>query len=354
VPTLEGAIHSDGSFDVTLPVCPACRVELVAGSRTAWQTDVDVNEEKHDVDLGLIELELTAALTGRVAIPDGGVSSAIEVSSAVSMADRGFWTLAQPVSADGTFRLAALHAGRASVTVVFDGGWIASLRDASGVSAEERDLSSVVLAPGETRDVGVITSTRRFVFGTVRDQRGEPVALAQLRRVPTGGDFAARIRDVLAMAVSDEDGHFHVVVDDVSQPSLTIALSCQARGFASERTDVELVEGVTWNRSDIVLRDGVVLRGTFLDDAGAPLCAASIRAEPADMAVDLRIGRAAYDITQADGSFEIGGLEAGEWKLYAVPRGGPMVRFEKIRPEQGAVTLRMSDGVPVPMISLPR
>jgi carboxypeptidase family protein len=349
-PVLTVAVGDDGSFDVSLPVCPACHVELVAETGTLWQSDLDVNEERHDVDLGRIELTAMAALTGRVAVPDASVSSALEISAHAS----GLAALVRPVAADGSFRLLSLRAGRVYANVSLDDGWIASLRDASGLSEAERYEAEVELAPGEMRDVGVITPARRLVVGTVRDGRGEPVALAQLWLVTEEGPRARRFP---SNEWSDEEGHFHLEFDDASEPSRRIVLEVHARGFAPTRTEVELREGVTWNRCDLVFPDGVVLRGTLLDEKGAPVSAASIRAEPAGVAGaagDRADDRAACSATQADGSFEIRGLDAGEWKLYAVPRGRPTVRFTKIHPDQGPMTLRMVDGEPVTMPSLPR
>ena len=344
-PKLQGEVGDDGSFDVTLPVCPKCDVELAIAGRVLWQTALDVNEEKHDVDLGRIEITESATLSGRVALPEGGLGSDLEVLVGVSTNGGFFAAPPRPIAADGSFRVVALPAGIATAAVDLDGDWFATLRDAGGLSTEERDFGHVTLAPGETRDVGVITTTRRIVVGTVRDGRGEPVALAQLMQFYELGDYASSMSSLFPM-VTDEDGRFHLVFYDVNEPTRRITLGARARGFAPGRTEVELVEGVPWSRCEIRLPDGVVLRGKLLDATGAPFSAASIRAEPADAAADHAFDRAAYDVTQADGSFEIRGVDAGEWRIEVHPRGGPRVRFDKVRPEAGPLTLRVSGGAP--------
>jgi hypothetical protein len=50
-------------------------------------------------------------------------------------------------------------------------------------------------------------------------------------------------------------------------------------------------------------------------------------------------------MTQADGSFEVRGLDAGESTVYVKARGGSQFKFAKVRPEKGDVTLSLGDAV---------
>lgn len=343
-PAPSGAVDADGSFDVTLPVCPECRVELVSESGTIWQTDVDVNEEKHDVDLGRIEIAQPAALTGRVELPSGGLSAEIEAAASIAIEGSRGVTVRRKVAADGTFRLAPLAAGPCTLVVTLGGAWLARLESASGISSEERAEGWIELTPGETRDVGVITPTESIVFGTVRDSRGEPVAHAQLLRVHDLGSGSNPRIFGFVFSATDEGGRYHRDLDwDVSEVSR--AFTVCARGFAPLRVEIETPARGRWIRRDVVLPDGVVLRGTLRDESGAPLPGWSIHAAPADAERGTATARAACDVTLADGSFEIRGLTAGEWKVRAREEGRTPTEFTKIRPEEGPVALRVVEGV---------
>src|SRR6185295_8413617 len=84
------------------------------------------------------------------------------------------------VAADGSFRFAPVPAGNVQLSVRIGRQSVASLHDASGVTGPERDDELIVLASGETRDVGVLAATFDFFHGTVRDASGEAVASAEI------------------------------------------------------------------------------------------------------------------------------------------------------------------------------
>lgn len=343
-PASKAAIGADGAFDAALPVCPECRVELTVADGMVWQTSVDVNEERHDVDLGRIELPPPSAVVGRVEVADEGMRAAIEVMGSVMIDSERPAFMRRKVAADGTFRLAPLPAGPCTVAVSIDSYSLASLAGASALTSAERSDERIDLAPGETRDVGVLTTEEAVLVGTVRDGRGEPIALAQVRDLLESRSLSSRVRP-FRMFTSDEEGRYCGSLGPRDTITSPLDVMVRARGFSPVRLDVECPQGAVWIRRDFVLQDGVVLRGTLIDESGAPLSDWSIRATPAAAPDDRADDLTAFDVTQADGTFEIRGLAAGEWTIRALPKGGPVLEFTKIHPERGAITLRTTDGV---------
>jgi hypothetical protein len=351
-PRLEGKVGDDGAFDVTLPVCPECHVELACEGGTVWQTDVDVNEEKHDVDLGRIELAGAAAVTGRVEVRDEWLRSAVQVTATVTVEGGRPAIACRNVAADGSFRIAPLPAGWCAIS--FAMAWLDFFRTreavylhlTSDLSSSESGEACVQLSPGETRDVGVFTSADAILFGTVRDARGEPIALAQVREYFDARGLSFRERG-FRMLSSDEEGRYRGSLGPCDGVPFPLELMARARGFTPIRVEIERPADGSWIRRDFVLEDGVVLRGTLQDESGTPLSDWVVRATPAGVPDDRADDVTGFDVTQADGSFEIHGLAAGEWTIRSRPKGGTMLEFTKIHPENGAITLRTTDGVAV-------
>jgi hypothetical protein len=325
-PTPSGAVKSDGSFELTLPVCPECTVELVGADGPVWQAHVDVNEEPHDVDLGTIELTQPATLTGRLAIPDASLRDAVEAVAQFTMGDGKYGWLRQHLAADGSFRLAPLPAGWVYFSIELDGGWLNWNRTAADLTPEEREGIGGNFDAGEVRDLGVIAPTCTIVYGTVRDGRGEPVALAEIE---------SRERNIVP-CFSDEAGRFCFQFSRFEDSPASLTIAAAARGFAPARVEVEIPQHAHWLRRDVVLGGGVRLCGTLVDAAGKPLAGWSVEVEPG----------AALDVTQADGSFEVRGLATGDLKVRAHPRGGATLEWKAVHAEPGGTTLRTTDAVP--------
>jgi hypothetical protein len=344
-----GAVGADGSFDVALPVCPACNVELACDGGTLWETNLDVNEERHDVDLGRIEVG-SAAVTGRVVLPAGAPSSAFEVWGISSaLPGESTWkpvSRRQPIAADGSFRLDPLPAGRCALTLYLDGNQLAVRKKPTQEDdpyAWGGEAGIVKLEAGETRDVGVFDLAESIVFGTVRDARGESIALAEIAGTVIAGDHLDRFIG-FERRPTDDQGRFCIRIG-VREESGRAAIRVHARGFAPLRFELDVPERAGCFRQDFILPDGVVLRGRLLDESGVLLPGWSLRAEPADTPADRVVDGIAFDLTRDDGSFEIRGLTSGVWKVRARQRNGVTTEFVKIDPSEGPLTLRVVEGV---------
>lgn len=338
-----GPIGPDGRFELPAPVCPSCVLELLVDDQPFWSDVLDTNEERREFDVGDVTLLPAAILIGRFEAPDD-LRARIAVAASISTPDGKHVGVRGRLDGAGAFRFAPLPTGSASVTFSLGRTELANLGNASGLDGDEREGRFVALPAGATRDVGVVATHERVFYGTVRDPDGKPVAWANLdeRRVHDDGDW-----DSLFAARTDAEGRF-VGLREVSDSDEDGAreLAGRARweisveGHVARAFEFECPASDPWVRHDFVLETGVVLRGTLVDEAGAPFPSASIL---------VLIGEGdgssgGSDTTRADGSFEIRGLAAGACRLIAFGHDGSYL-FEDVHPESGPVTLRCADAV---------
>jgi len=339
-----GPIGPDGRFELAAPVCPTCVLELLVDDQPFWSDEFDTNEERREFDVGDIPLLPSATLIGRFDAPDVETRGRIVVVASISTPDGKHVGVHGRLDAAGTFRFAPLPPGGASVTFSLGSTEIANLENASGLDGDERACRIVTLLAGTTRDVGVVATQERVFYGTVRDPDGMPVAWANLdERVHYDEwNWAS-----LFSARTDADGRF-VGLRDVSSADESHAREFAGRarwevsveGRVSREFEFECPASDHWVRRDFVLETGVVLRGTLVDEAGAPFQAASILVLAGEGAGT----SAGSDTTRADGSFEIRGLAASACRVLAFGRHSTF-QFEDVHPESGPVTLRCADAV---------
>jgi hypothetical protein len=340
----SGPIGPDGRFELPAPVCPSCVLELLVDDQPFWSDEFDTNEERREFDVGDIPLLPAATLIGRFDAPDAETRARIDVSVSISTPDGKHVGVHGRLDAAGTFRFAPLPPGGASVAFSLCRTEIANLENASGLDGDERAYRFVTLLAGTTRDVGVVATQETVFYGTVRDADGTPVAWANLdeRLRYDEGNWAS-----LFSARTDADGRF-VGLRDVSSADEDRAheLAGRARwevsveGHVSREFEFECPASDHWVRRDFVLETGVVLRGTLVDEAGAPFNTASILV----LAGEGAGASAGSDSTRADGSFEIRGLTASAYRVIAFGHHSTFF-FEDVHPESGPVTLRCADAV---------
>jgi hypothetical protein len=338
----RGKIGSDGRFELALPVCPVCSLELLVGDEPYWKDELDTNEERREFDVGDIELPAAAALTGRLEIADAELLPRIVVIASVSTADGRSLSPQAHLEADGSFRLAPLPPGVTNLWLGIGRSRIATLHDASGLGVEELSSGVIELVAGTTRDVGLVTTQVEVIHGTVRDADGSPVAFVTLneflrsQKGERAGPFVAR---------TDSNGGFlevrdlsHLDADFVRDVEGHARWSFDGRGHMSQTIEFEWPPSQHFVRHDVVLAAGITLQGRVVGDSDRPRPEVQI----ALISASGEAGVFGQDVTRADGSFEIRGMVAGTYRILAIDQDGAQ-QFDGIHPENGPVTLRPSD-----------
>jgi hypothetical protein len=330
--SIAAEVAADGRFELSLPSCSACGISLVAGGETPWEETVDTSEAEREWDVGVVELSAPPIVTGRLELPEDLDRSFVTCTLSTEYSRQIPATLTR----DGSFR-AVLQSGTkwAGLDVEFGRIAQASIYDAKDITEAEKENGDVLLEPGIVRDVGLVAPHVTFVYGSIRDERGDPLAGAVVRVQATvdssdiGGDIT-----IDEVGTTNAGSSYLVTIDRDRGRIVASELEVTAPGIAPQRFPCKIPDGARWVRRDLVLQDGVVLRGTLVDEHGAPCCGWSVES----------LGKPygpAYDRTRADGSFEIRG--ASDDACQVTVRGGDGVEhaFPAIRPGDGPVALRL-------------
>lgn len=282
-----------------------------------------------------------ASVDGRVLGPNGAAVPDATVEIEAVDDRRTGWTMPVTATADqrGAWHVDAIAAGR----------YLVRARSRSyGPSADEPlELDGITLR----HDQVVRVQLGAQLVGTVVDVAGQPVAGAEVsasagfqrrqHQVRTGanGRFA-----IFGMVAGDYDVGAKTTREAASRLPVTIA--------NGERVDVALV--VVDAR----------ISGTVVDPSGAPVAGASVSVSRTFQAKDGKyMGfHSAGELTDAQGRFELGGLEPATYQLSATwPEPIGLVRDDKVDAKVGARDVRLVlaapatltgrillDGAPVP------
>ena len=171
--------------------------------------------------------------------------------------------------------------------------------------AAANDGQPVYIEPDTHRaGVDIVLSTDGYgVAGRVLDALGGPIAGATVRIV-SWGDVP-----LSTSVASDDEGHFLARVG-----SVRVTAIASASGYASARAyHVAPTEDLT-----LVLTPASSIAGKVVTVAeGRPVVGAQVFARSTDPSV----AGSGEGVSREDGAFEIGGLEPGQYSLYAVARG---------------------------------
>lgn len=216
--------------------------------------------------------------------------------------------------------------------------------------------SGIVLAAGETRRVDLVLAPASALSGVVVDEEGNAIAgaagvIAEASESAAAA-YARTIRRGAPPAFrSGPDGGFLAARQ---RPGENRKLTVSHPEFETATLGgLDLPPGGKKEGVRVVLRRGATVTGVARDPEGAPVAGAAVTAlrdsavrggsaGSAD-SVRLRVDRPIAELTGPDGSFRVGGLSAGSWRLEA-KKGVQAI---------GAVTgVRVVGGEPTPPVEI--
>lgn len=249
----------------------------------------------------VIELSAGALLTGRVTDDASAPVAAASVWLLPDLENQGrtvAWDSrdhATQTNGEGRFRFEHVAPGK----------WSLDVR--SGQSRGSVD--GIHLQEGAEREVDLRLRKRSDLTITVTDESNRPVADASIRVTYAGRPLAT------VLGSTDASGRARIAVD-VGVAAVHVA----HRQYREKSTSVELVPGV--NDLAVRLLAGGTIRGYVRSADHAPLSRATVLAQT-DASLDLPafarrfLGVAAEAETDAEGRFEIAGLEPGRYVVSA-------------------------------------
>jgi protocatechuate 3,4-dioxygenase beta subunit len=199
----------------------------------------------------------------------------------------------------------------------------------------------VVLARGQAvRGVTVFLFPALDYHGSVVDARGAPVAGARVRLLGTPAG-EQEIDKLATEWTADAAGRFtfHAADDAVLE-----AVSGKARGWARLDGHVAITKQLTIAIGDAAARDAAIT-GRAIDETGAPIADALIRATPSGRHRDAR--STAFATTGADGGFALARLDR---ELYDIDADAPdraPATIEKIAGGTRDLTITLDGGLPL-------
>jgi len=224
---------------------------------------------------------------------------------------------------DGGFRLLAVPVSEFELVVSAEGFEVTGLQVAAG-------------SAGVHTEVEVQMQPARAVMGVVLDPDGLPLAGA----IVSCADHLHR--GATAADATDAEGRFDM---DASTSGCTAV--ARHRQFAD--SDPTVVAGGDGNR--IHMNPAAAIAGLVVDDTGQPVVAYTLAIEsfkPAAAASVLSNDSFTTVVRDAEGRFEIGGLQAGRYVLAVVAPGRPPAESDAVELESGersrGVRIVLSEG----------
>jgi protocatechuate 3,4-dioxygenase beta subunit len=265
----------------------------------------DVYARVGDVDVQLV-LDDDGVVTGRVAFEDGSPPAAFNVSLGGFAGVGGTGT--PFASADGSFELRDVPAGRYTIAI-------------RGAGFSRAEVPEVEIAPGETRDVGTITVRRgRTIAGRVVTAEHQPVegATVVLGKTLFGtGTRAAAVAFTPSgtkTGTTDENGEF--AISGVPSHDLNVIADHETAG----RTMPVVIPGS---------RESVYGLQLVIEPTGALDGTVTMAGEPAaDVPVSCQsqsVPNAIFHVASGhDGRFRFDRLSPGKYMVSALTGGNPM------------------------------
>ena len=321
----RATVAEDGTFQVRFAATTALELRLELADGIAWRRELDLPWEPRDVDLGRIELDAPARVSGELALPPELLELGFDFAAEVDAAD-GTRTLRAPIGSDGRFLSPPLPLdGSVSIGIVL-GDHLAVPLSLQRVDERTGEIGEFAeeLAPGETREFGRIVPTGVLLAGRVVDPRGGPTADTLVTLVCGEGDEATRVE-----TVADAKGRWLLAIHEYStSPWLVDVLEKERSRVLAWRHAAlvvlplprPLADGVV-ERIDLVLGDGERASGRVVDERGEPRRHAQLQLLPWQGIVEGG-NRPVMIWTDGDGRFATRGLAPGKWSAVDYEREG--------------------------------
>ena len=292
---LQADAGADGRFQVE--AVPPGPITLVASGRGVAPTrvDTDVRGEGSVTDVGEVVLDPGVTIEGHVRDRSG---------NAIADANIYGWRLGRMsagvtpqavTDGDGAYTLAGLTEGTYQLTVSAPGFAPARLKAEAG-----------------SPNADVTLGTGGSITGVVVDELGRAIESFDLNAHEKGGNAWDPSGDPGSYkSVVAEDGRF--ILEDVGEGVKILEVSA-GQFTKATLTDVKVTVGGVTDVGRIRLSSGGGVRGIVTSSDGVPVPGASVRAKNSSLT---DYGEASQAQTDAQGSFELRGLQAGKVDVVA-------------------------------------
>jgi protocatechuate 3,4-dioxygenase beta subunit len=252
------------------------------------------------------EMEISGTVTFGDGKPVAGVLVAAAGTEASSggprMPGMGGGGSNATTDAEGRFVLKALKRGQYTLSV----------RNNWGGNANVQPFTSQPTAAG-SQDVRLVVQAGLKITGRVVDDAGKPVTQVWIWGQPVNPPKGAPPANVNARA--NQDGTFELVGLPSNVESYDLTFNAQMMGGGYTPVTLEKVKPGTTGL-EVVMESGLKIEGTILDAEGKALTNAWVTAQPVAVEGQNRPRGSGNAMLDADGSFTIGGLSAGTYKLH--------------------------------------
>ena len=288
----------DGRFE--LPPAPPGSYALAVGAPGHAGQRVEVNvpaQGRAPVDLGDVTLEVGLAIRGRVRDQAGAAVAGASLNAFPARPMGGAFTFSETASeADGSFVLAGLADGPYRLTARLSG-----YAETTQQASPGGERIEIVLRPG-----GAIT-------GLVADEDGRPVESFGIDAEPTSRTAGGMIVRGGRQRVVDPQGRF--TIEDLAEGTYVVRAETPEM-VAGSASGVKVVPGQTTDAGVVRLSRGGVVRGSVVDNTGAPVPGATISVRGPGMEMVFR-GDNTAATSDAAGLFEARGVPLGKVDLTA-------------------------------------
>ncbi|MCI0650959.1 MAG: sigma-70 family RNA polymerase sigma factor [Planctomycetes bacterium] len=360
----DATTDSAGSFRIDHVAAGKSRLVVIAEGYPAKHVpgiEVQDGEETQGIR---VTLEAGAVIAGKV-VDAAGVAIA-EAAVAIGSTSREFFIPTHHAKTDeaGRFRISGVKAGTQLRGHARHPGYLTGKIAEFTAEAGEQELPRIALGAGAS------------VAGRVLDEDGNPIAGAGVELSKQHSMAGGVIKEAIELelfeggepmlpgkrAVSAHDGTYRIAAIDAGNYSL----KARADGYAAFRGEpFQIQEDAAVEGRDVVLARGLAIHGTVVSRSGVPVAGAKVTAtqgspgfmhdhwlapgadpkglieEIEDGALARFGGRPHTTTTDADGHFEIAGLESGQHSVTATADGFGSTRLTEIAAGGGAVQVTL-------------